>query len=679
MVPVAGADPRREITVVALDPLIRLVNLFELLSTSKQPLTQEAITDLIPGFPESPAARARAFERAKASLREIGIPVRTVALPGRAQVGYWIDPDDFAFDLDLTRDEWAALEAALGCAVFVGQHGQHFESRLGLLYRQVAPILWDMGGLTRLDPALAEAIAGSKRVRFGYRGRERDVFPFGVLMRWGQTYLVAEEEDRQKSFRIDRIEGPYVLGPYEAHPRPIDLRSALPSHPWHLEIDQRVQVTLLGARAQLEHLGATPYHLSPDPSGLSTGVVEVSNMVAFFGDLMMESAPVVPIAPPEVRVRFMDHVKGALAALQSSFTVTTTTTPSPADARVSTRPPPPRSHQRLEDRFMAVQQLLSYLRINGGSATIKALTEASGLPADEVVELLESASLAGLPPYSPDVLLDVMVDEEFDLVEVSVDTELGRTKRIDVVEAMTVLATLDAVAGLLENNDPELTSASRKLRSAIEGQFVRVGDVVNLDNPPESLALLRRAVVVPDCVEFAYTDAEGKTTTRHAVALTLFVVAGRWYLFGLHEGKERHFRLDRMREVQLTPFDGCHDALRIREGRQSIDRLDPLGLRSAGQPTRLRLRADQMPTLEALTGGVFDVEGDEVIVYSFRDEWLARLLLALGPGVRAALPSATIEMFRNIGERTLVQFDSPWTEPASVGLGDQGGGADDGK
>ncbi len=644
---------------MAIDPLIRLVNLFELLSTSKQPLTQETITDLVPGFPTSPAARARAFERAKASLREIGIPVRTVTLPGRSQVGYRIDPEDFVLDLDLTRSEWAALEAALGCAVFVGQHGRHFESRLGLLYRQVAPIVWDMGGIARLEPLLAEAVAASRRIRFSYRGRTRDVYPFGVLIRWGHAYLVADEDGQHKSFRTDRIGGPYELGPHVTQARPKDLRSALPPHPWLLEIDQRVEVTLMGSRGQLDQLGATVSGSSASHEDCSVGTVEVSNLGVFLADLVMENPPVVPVHPIEIRERFIRHIKEVIEGLGDNFNVVCAVEPF-VGSTASVGPSP--SRRTLEERFAAVQGLLAYLRINGGSATIHAMSEAAGLPATEVVQLLESASLAGLPPYSPDVLLDVVVDEELDVVEASIDTELGRAHRIDVVEAMTVLATLEAVTSLFEDEDRELGGAAHKLRLAIQAQLVRAGDVVNLESPPDSLALLRRAIVASQCVEFDYTDAEGRPTHRHAVALNILVVAGRWYLFGLFQGKERHFRIDRMREITLVSFDSCHDAGAIRAARLSLDRLDPLGVRSKGSPTRLRLGADQIAKLESITGGVFDVDGDEIVVYGFRDEWMARLVLALGPGVRGVVRQSVFDMIRAVGAKLLARCEDSLVE-----------------
>jgi predicted DNA-binding transcriptional regulator YafY len=638
---------------LAFDPLIRLVNLFELLSTTREPLTQEAITDLVPGFPESPPARSQAFERAKASLREIGIPLRTVSLPGRSQVGYRIEAQDIQFELDLTRTEWAALEAALGCAVFVGQYGRHFETRLGLLYRQAAPIVWEMGELVHLHPDFGRAIAESRRLRFVYRGLERDVFPFGVLMRWGHAYLVADERGQQKSFRTDRMEPPFAVGQVDEYPRPTDLRSALPEHPWLLEVDEKVEVTLVGSRAQLELLGARIAagmdEMKADDGSSATGTVEISNVSALISDLLMEAHPVVPIEPLAVRQRFMQQVEAVLHSLDTDLRVGA---PEVIGA-IPASPVRSRKTRTLEDRFRAVQGLLSYLRVNEGSATIASLAEAAGLAPAEVVELLESASLAGLPPYSPDVLLDVIVDEELDLVEVSIDSGLSRTQRIDVVEAMTVLATLEAVTSIMDGEVSELQSASEKLRLAIRQQLLRSGEVINSDSPPEAVALLRRAIAEPECVELDYVDAEGRVSFRHVLAVSLFVLAGRWYLFGLSDGSGRHFRLDRMRQVRLVAFDSCHEESEIREARRSLDRLDPLGLRSSGTRTRLHLGTEQLPTLEALTMGVFDHDGDAFVVYSFREEWLERLLLALGPGTSGVFNAGLLAAVRTRGESLL--------------------------
>jgi predicted DNA-binding transcriptional regulator YafY len=508
-----------------------------------------------------------------------------------------------------------------------------------------------MGELAHLHPDLGQAIAESRRLRFVYRGLERDVFPFGVLMRWGHAYLVADERGQQKSFRTDRIEPPYVVGPVDEHPRPRDLRSALPNHPWLLEVDQKVEVTLLGSRAQLEVLGA---RIASDGNGdttmddrvLARGTVEVSNVSALISDLLMEAHPVVPVEPLGVRQRFVRQVEAVLRSLGTDLHAG-------APEVITAIPRLPvhgRKTRTLEDRFRAVQGLLAYLRVNGGSARIASLAEAAGLAPVEVVELLESASLAGLPPYSPDVLLDVIVDEELDLVEVSIDSGLGRTQRIDVVEAMTVLATLEAVTSIMDGEVSELRSASEKLRSAIREQLLRSGEVIHSDSPPETVALLRRAIAEPECIDFDYIDAEGHMSHRHVFAVSLFVVAGRWYLFGLSGGGCRHFRLDRMRKVRLVSFDLCHEPTEIREARRSLDRLDPLGLRSSGTPSRLYLRADQLATLEALTMGVFDRDREAFIVYSFREEWLERLLLALGPGTSGIFSASLLAGVRARGE-----------------------------
>jgi len=181
-----------------------------------------------------------------------------------------------------------------------------------------------MGELAHLNPDLGRAIAESRRVRFFYRGRERDVFPFGVLMRWGHAYLVADEGGHQKSFRTDRIEPPYLLGPLDEHLRPADLRSALPEHPWLLEVDQRVAVMLVGSPAQLASLGATLVGDAPimtteglvlDAQALVYGRVEVSNVGALLSDLLMESYPVIPVAPAEIRERFVQQVRAVWASL----------------------------------------------------------------------------------------------------------------------------------------------------------------------------------------------------------------------------------------------------------------------------------------------------------------------------------------------------------------------------
>ena len=88
-----------------LDRLERVTDLVLVLLNTDQPLPLDSIALQVPGYPVERAARRQAFERDKRLLRDEGIPLRTVRLPGEEQYGYLIDREAFYLpDLALASD-----------------------------------------------------------------------------------------------------------------------------------------------------------------------------------------------------------------------------------------------------------------------------------------------------------------------------------------------------------------------------------------------------------------------------------------------------------------------------------------------------------------------------------------------------------------------------------------------
>ena len=99
------------------DRVERLTNLLALLLETARPLTLvEIIGELEGQYAGKESTRRAAFERDKAALREIGVPIETTVLTG-GQAGmsaYWIDRDRYELtDLHLEADEMRALQVAV--------------------------------------------------------------------------------------------------------------------------------------------------------------------------------------------------------------------------------------------------------------------------------------------------------------------------------------------------------------------------------------------------------------------------------------------------------------------------------------------------------------------------------------------------------------------------------------
>ena len=96
------------------DRLERLTNLIAVLLDTRRPLTLEEIVERVPGYPPERESYRRQFERDKATLREIGVPVALEAVHAFDQEnGYRIHREDYQLPaLDLTDDAIKAYNQA---------------------------------------------------------------------------------------------------------------------------------------------------------------------------------------------------------------------------------------------------------------------------------------------------------------------------------------------------------------------------------------------------------------------------------------------------------------------------------------------------------------------------------------------------------------------------------------
>ena len=259
-----AADVRRRPGVTFEDMAARraerMVNLVLCLLSTRAFLTAEQIRRAVPGYePDDLSERAdeafkRMFERDKAELRELGIPLET----GRTSIfdvddGYRIARRDY----ELPEIEFDPAEAAaVGLASRLWQSATlSSAARTALLKLRAAGVDVDdrsgPGTFSPLDAAepalgpLLEAVRERRAVGFDYRksGAEtvqsRVVEPWGVLSWQGRWYLVGHDRGRgaPRSFRLSRLSGTVrSVGERGAVQRPdgIDLlplvRGGVPEH-----------------------------------------------------------------------------------------------------------------------------------------------------------------------------------------------------------------------------------------------------------------------------------------------------------------------------------------------------------------------------------------------------------------------------------------------------------------
>ncbi len=278
------------------DRVERLTNLLALLLETVEPLSLVQIAGELGGqYPDEHGARRAAFERDKAALRDIGVPIETEVVAGGEYAGqtrYWIDRATYELDdLDLDADEMRALQVAVA-AVRTGS-GQDAIWKLGGAadgeQPPVSAVLPDRPEL----PAIREAVANRAAIGFMYRGERRHLDPWGVLLRGGFWYVIGHDHDRneQRTFRVDRFEGAVAgieVGEPGSFDRPesFDPRDAFPHDPKQIggapddSVEALVSIDALRAAAVERELGAGRVERRLDDGGIEV-VVPATNLAAF--------------------------------------------------------------------------------------------------------------------------------------------------------------------------------------------------------------------------------------------------------------------------------------------------------------------------------------------------------------------------------------------------------------
>ena len=213
----------------------RLLDLAALLLKAAEPVSWREIQEQ---FPEDYAGRGEAairkFERDKADLLELGIPVRWVAGDEDLPAGYLIEKDEFYLpDLKLPAEDLALLYLAGSAALANGTFPYardlaHALNKLSFAARAPGASEAAAAAARRLSSGEAEdheaiagrveelsrAVAHKKRVHLVYLGAERrerterDVEPYGLFQQGGAWYLVGFCRLRRaiRTFHLARIE-----------------------------------------------------------------------------------------------------------------------------------------------------------------------------------------------------------------------------------------------------------------------------------------------------------------------------------------------------------------------------------------------------------------------------------------------------------------------------------------
>ena len=288
----------------------------------------------------------------------------------------------------------------------------------------------------------------------------------------------------------------------------------------------------------------------------------------------------------------------------------------------------PRPAQETLDAGGRLRRLLAILAhlASVGEATLGELSDRFGIDVDALVADLELAACCGLPPYTPDQLLELVVDD--DRVYAYGLEPLKRPQRLTPDEGFAVAAAARALLAVPgADADGPLGRALAKLEGALGEDRVHIELAA-----PEHLAVLRRAAAEGELVEIDYLGANrGEETTRVVEPYVVAAREGHFYLDAFcHLANDwRRFQVERVVAVRPT-------------GEHGIPRSAPPELSGprafAGGPgTRVAHLSVPLALVPALDRFATEApiplgEGRVSITLPVADErWFGRLLLRLGP------------------------------------------------
>jgi predicted DNA-binding transcriptional regulator YafY len=281
-------------------------------------------------------------------------------------------------------------------------------------------------------------------------------------------------------------------------------------------------------------------------------------------------------------------------------------------------------------RMTRLLAMVPWIAANDGP-TIEETCARFGISRDELLADLAVVWLVGLPPYTPDTLIDVVT--EGDRVWIHYPDVFERPQHLTPDQGLALLAAGASVLALpgAEINGP-LGRGVRKLAEVLGVDPDRALEVDLGGGRPEVLDALRTAIAQGRRVHLDYyAYGRDARTERDVDPLRLIAHEGAIYLLGWCHlaGGQRSFRVDRIHAATVldarseTPGEAAEPEV----FRPDAD--DPRVVLDLAAGARWVADRHPVEATEELPDG-----GLRVTMAITEERWLARLLVNLGPGVR---------------------------------------------
>ncbi|MEO5974821.1 MAG: WYL domain-containing protein [Ilumatobacteraceae bacterium] len=267
----------------------------------------------------------------------------------------------------------------------------------------------------------------------------------------------------------------------------------------------------------------------------------------------------------------------------------------------------------------------------------------------ELMDDLMMAAVCGVPPYSPDALIDVFIDE--DEVVAEVPLLFSRPLRLNTAEVFALTSMGKAALQLPGSTESgPLATALAKLRRLLPS----TQDLVEIDLAPvRYVDQITAAVESGEQLRITYfSPARAQRSERSITPRKVFEDGGHWYVAADDDGsgEQRVFRIDRIEALEHTSsFSLSASTAAVGDlGDESEwfgDSLQQVTLRV--QP-RARWVVESYPYMSRIKNSDGSVD---ITMAVSSEHWLGRLLLRAGTSVSVLEPVG----LRDVAKRSAIE------------------------
>lgn len=269
----------------------------------------------------------------------------------------------------------------------------------------------------------------------------------------------------------------------------------------------------------------------------------------------------------------------------------------------------------------------------------------------ELMDDLIMVSMCGVPPYTPDALIDVRVDEEWVVAEIP--HMFRRPLQLNSAEVFVLTAMSDAAMRIpgADRNGP-LASALNKLKVLLPKD--EPGVAVDLRSV-RYLEELRDALDRGAEVKITYfTPSTATRSERNVVPRRILESFGNWYVQGddSASGEMRTFRIDRIDALELT--GRTVDVVEMDDDDETWF-ADATEFVTLSVSPKARWIVEQYPYVSREEGS----DGRITVRMAVTSEhWLGRLLLRAGTDAAVVEPAKWVDLATRTARTVLARYSN---------------------